>query len=39
MESCFVSGNGMKSGVFRFIQGGTLSKVPNDSLHKGEHFC
>jgi hypothetical protein len=32
------TGNGMKSGVFRFIQGGTLSKVPNDSLHKGPTF-
>ncbi|XP_020877670.1 protein TPX2 isoform X2 [Arabidopsis lyrata subsp. lyrata] len=33
------TGNGMRSGVFTFIQGGgTLNKVPNQSLLKGPTF-
>lgn len=28
----------MRSGVFTFIQGGNLKKVPNQSLNKGDHF-
>ncbi|XP_010422156.1 PREDICTED: protein TPX2-like isoform X2 [Camelina sativa] len=29
------TGNGTRSGVFTFIQGGTLNRDPNESLHKG----
>ncbi|CAH2071344.1 unnamed protein product [Thlaspi arvense] len=32
------TGNEMKSGVFNFIQGDDLKKVPNQSLHKGPTF-
>ncbi|XP_010433925.1 PREDICTED: uncharacterized protein LOC104717972 isoform X2 [Camelina sativa] len=32
------SRNGTRSGVFTFIQGGTLNKDPNESLHKGPTF-
>ncbi|XP_023636815.1 uncharacterized protein LOC17883465 isoform X2 [Capsella rubella] len=32
------TGNGTRSGVFNFIQGGTLNKDPNESLHKGPTF-
>ncbi|ESQ38275.1 hypothetical protein EUTSA_v10029375mg, partial [Eutrema salsugineum] len=32
------TGNGMGSGVFTFIQGGDLKKVPNEYLHKGPTF-
>ncbi|XP_010455620.1 PREDICTED: protein TPX2-like [Camelina sativa] len=32
------TGNGTRSGVFTFIQGGTLNKDTNESLHKGPTF-